>query len=265
VIMKRPCFTLIELLVVIAVIALLVAILIPALQSSKKQARAVVCSSNIKQLAVGLFMYEAENQSFPYGFRNIFNPPPGGYAGNLLFDRPGWWWFHYIPDYTGRSRNNKTILWCPSRKIKAPELNHVLHGNYGVNRSICKSSDDIQHAEEEFIGTPLRGSDIPRPGRTLLIVDSGYSIVSWWHVTDVPPVPPGSSMEDAAYVPGLEINKDRDLRPGFEADAIDGRHPNRTVNIGFADGHSERIKADDLFVEKSADAYTNRSPLWSPK
>jgi len=55
------------------------------------------------------------------------------------------------------------------------------------------------------------------------------------------------------------------LPPGFEGDAIDGRHPNRAVNAGFADGHSERIKADDLFVEKSADIYKNRSPLWSPK
>jgi len=263
--MKRPGFTLIELLVVIAVIALLVAIMIPALQSSKKQTRAVMCSSNIKQLWTGLFMYENDNQSLPFGFHNTLKRPPGGFAGNIVFDRPGWWWFHYISDSLEKNKNKKTILWCPSRRIKKPELNHVLHGNYGVNRSICKSSDDIQHAEEEFVGTPLRSSDIARLGRTLLIVDSGYSIVSWWNVTDVPPVPPGSSMEDAAYVPGLEMNKDRDLRPGFEVDAIEGRHPNRTVNVGFVDGHSDRLKAGDLFVEKSADAYKNRSPLWSPK
>ena len=263
--MKRPCFTLIELLVVIAVIALLMAILIPVLQSSKKQTRAVICSSNINQLTIGLFMYENENQSFPYGFRNILTPPPGGFAGNLLFDRMGWWWFNYIPDFPGRNRNNKTILRCPSRRIKKPEFNHVLHGNYGVNRSICKSSDDIRHAEEEFVGTPLKCSDIARPGRTLLIVDSGYGIVSWWNVTDDPPIALGSSMEDTAYVPGLEMNKDRKLWPGLEGDAIDGRHSNKTVNVGFADGHSERIKADDLFVEKSPDAYKNRSPLWSPK
>ena len=41
--------------------------------------------------------------------------------------------------------------------------------------------------------------------------------------------------------------------------------PNKTVNVGFADGHVTRKKADDLFVEKAADAYMNRSPLWLPK
>ena len=263
--MKRPCFTLIELLVVIAVIVLLAAILIPVLRNSNQQAKAVLCGSNIKQLTVGLFMYETENQRFPYGFYHTFTPPPGGYPGNIAFDRLGWWWFNYTSDYPGRNRGERTTLWCPSRRIKDPEFNYILHGNYGVNRSICKSSDDIQRNREEFVGTPLRGSDIPHPAQTLLIVDCGYGIISWWHVTDVPPVTLGSTIEDTAYIPGLEINKDRELWPGKEEDAVDGRHPNKTVNVGFVDGHYSRTKAKDLFVEKTDDVYTNRSPLWSPK
>ncbi|GAF94978.1 unnamed protein product, partial [marine sediment metagenome] len=47
----------------------------------------------------------------------------------------------------------------------------------GVNQSICKSSDDIQNRREEFVGMPLSTSDISRPAETLLIVDSGYSII----------------------------------------------------------------------------------------
>jgi prepilin-type N-terminal cleavage/methylation domain-containing protein/prepilin-type processing-associated H-X9-DG protein len=263
--MKRPGFTLIELLVVIAIIALLAAILIPVLWSSKQRARAVLCGSNIKQLTVGLFMYETENQKFPYGFYNTYTPPPGGSPGNFTFDRPGWWWFNYTSDYPGRNRGERTTLWCPSRRIIDPKFDFVLHGNYGVNQSICKSSDDIQRNRDEFIGTPLRGSDIPHPARTLLIADSGYAIISWWHVTDVSPATLGSAIADAAYIPGLEINKDRDLRPSHEEDAVYGRHPNKTVNVGYVDGHSDRTKANDLFVEKTADAYKNRSPLWSPK
>jgi prepilin-type processing-associated H-X9-DG protein len=108
--------------------------------------------------------------------------------------------------------------------------------------------------------------DIPQPSRTLLIVDSGYSIISWWHAADVPPATlNGNMIEDTAYVPGLMINKDKNLKPGQEQDAIDGRHPNKTVNVGFADGHVARKKADDLFVEKNAETYTNKIPLWSPK
>jgi prepilin-type processing-associated H-X9-DG protein len=262
--MKCPCFTLVELLVVIAVIALLVAILIPVLQSSRQQAKALLCGSNIKQLTGGLFMYETENQTFPYGFNHVFTPPPGGYSGNFMFDKFGWWWFDYASDCLGGDKGKNTALWCPSRRIRDPLLGHILHSNYGVNRSVCKSPEDIPR-NEEFTGTPLRSSDILHPGQTLLMVDSGYSMISWWHVTDVPPVSLGGTIEDAAYVPGLEINKDKQLWPGQESDAIDGRHPNRTVNVGFADGHVDRTKADSLFVEKTDDGYENRVPLWMPK
>ena len=264
--MKRHCFTLIELLVVIAVIALLMALLIPVLRSSQQRARAVLCGSNIKQLTVGFFVYEGENQTFPYGFYNTFNPPPGGYLGGSAYDKAGWWWINFVEGFYKESNRKTTVVSCPSKQLNNPNLrNNILWGNYGVNRSICKSSDDIQRNREEFVGIPLRGSDIPHPAQTLLIVDSGYSIISWWHVTDVPPTTLGSTIEDTAYVPGLEINKDRELSPGKEEDAVDGRHPNKTVNVGFADGHSSRTKANDLFVEKTEDFYMNKSPLWSPK
>ena len=54
-------FTLIELLVVIAIIALLMAIIMPALNSAKKQAATTVCMSNTKNLALGWYMYMGDN------------------------------------------------------------------------------------------------------------------------------------------------------------------------------------------------------------
>jgi prepilin-type N-terminal cleavage/methylation domain-containing protein len=63
---KRKGFTLIELLVVIAVIALLLAILMPALQKAKYQTKRVVCMSNVRQQSVIFFTYSQDNDDkFP--------------------------------------------------------------------------------------------------------------------------------------------------------------------------------------------------------
>ena len=65
----RMGFTLIELLVVIAIIALLLAILMPALQRVKKQARDIMCKHNLKEYGLAARMYLDDNEgSFPYSF-----------------------------------------------------------------------------------------------------------------------------------------------------------------------------------------------------
>ena len=261
--MRRPCFTLVEMIVVVLIIALLMAILLPALRNSRRQAEAVVCSSNIKQLLLGLLNYETENRTLPYAFyrEHSMEEPLGGYAGNPAYDRRGWWWFNFIEGYYIKSDSRKTVTRCPSKRLRGRGLeDSILCGNYGVNQSICKSSLGLH---DEFIGKPLRSSDISRSADTLLIVDSGYAMINWWHVTDEPPESLEDYTEDiAAYIPGLCINEKRKIRHGQEYDAIYGRHPNKTVNVGFADNHVSRIEADNLFVEKTANNYRNKSPLW---
>jgi prepilin-type N-terminal cleavage/methylation domain-containing protein len=66
---KQRAFTLIELLVVIAIIALLMAILMPALQRVKKQASAAVCLSNLRQWGVVWSMYTQDHEGSFLGDR----------------------------------------------------------------------------------------------------------------------------------------------------------------------------------------------------
>jgi prepilin-type N-terminal cleavage/methylation domain-containing protein/prepilin-type processing-associated H-X9-DG protein len=264
--MKSSGFTLVELLVVISIISLLLALSLPVYRSTRERAMATACQANIRQLSLAFQQYETAYQRLPYGFAAMRQPPPpSGSLNNPAMDIPGWYWPNFVGAVQYKTLRDRRILECPAKHLDGSLLqDSVLCGNYGVNRSVCRSVADIEKYRGAFGGPPLSTSTVRHPGSTLLLVDSGYALICWWHVRD-DPLMDGAAIADTAYIPGLSINKDRELWPGQIDDAKAGRHPNKTVNVGFLDGHVERKKADDLLVEKiKEDKYRNLSPLWEP-
>ncbi len=130
---SRNAFTLVEVLVVIAIIGILIAMLLPAVQSAREAARRIQCSNNLRQLGLAMHNYHASLSSFPPGFMvrgHLTGTTPGGWAWGVFL-------MPFIEQSPLRDKLSPT-RYTLEQVINDPALLPMLQTNLSVFR--CPSS-----------------------------------------------------------------------------------------------------------------------------
>jgi prepilin-type N-terminal cleavage/methylation domain-containing protein/prepilin-type processing-associated H-X9-DG protein len=121
---KTKGFTLIELLVVIAVIALLMAVIIPALGKAKIYAQRIVCGNNLRQQGMGTMLYANDNETHvPSPLAYDRNPTTGAVnnvRGAWFWDT-SFWFTNQLCEYAGFEKTDSAVFTCPANKMRKPD------------------------------------------------------------------------------------------------------------------------------------------------
>ena len=170
--MKRRAFTLIELLVVVAVIAILAALVMPAIMSAMRQAASTNCKSNLHQIGIANQLYTNHFAQFLPCYGDWY---PNGYEARLI--SPPWAVLPYI-------KNRKAYV-CPSDPTPGDpwwwNLNHfdLTEMSYMWNEHIM-TIDSYPSGR----GQPI--SNYPKPQKTGLVSDGRCMPNGWTWMTAMP-------------------------------------------------------------------------------
>jgi prepilin-type N-terminal cleavage/methylation domain-containing protein/prepilin-type processing-associated H-X9-DG protein len=222
--LRRPRtggFTLIELLVVIAIIAILAAMLLPALAKAKESARKTKCTSNLHNMGLAMLMYADDNDGYiPRG-----NDPL--------------WWKLFAPNLGGQSTNDfrkVQVYICPSYPDKRQLLCYV------VNAWQFSSATDKTGSE---ITGLTRLSKVMQPVNTIYFADDENG--SWRPIVTSLTIIGSDQLDDVWSPSHLPYTADG-KRLNSERRVAAARH-GRACNLMFYDGHAGSKKSELITVD----------------
>jgi prepilin-type N-terminal cleavage/methylation domain-containing protein/prepilin-type processing-associated H-X9-DG protein len=258
---SKSAFTLIELLVVIAIIAILAAMLLPALAKAKDKALAIGCLNNTKQIGLGIVMYaDDNNQTFPFpahplaatkwyvggGVNNNLGIPCGNdwIAADGLPNNPAPMMTNYIPNsmtWVCAKRKRGASYKTPSgvQTVNDPRITGFI--SYGFNE--CGVFFQSDAAGNMNNSTPFKLTMTARPSDTVAIADCSGS-------ND-----PADGAHGAAPVldtvwaglsgPNASIDNPGNSSFNYRFQTAGLKH-NKRSNILYVDGHAAATKPSDL-------------------